>query len=327
MELDPKKFAELLVKIEAEGDQFLLARNQMVENDKERNANREALTALRKIARTTKTSVPSPFDSMMKDVHESSTKPLVQEVCSTCGSHDSSEPTWMVLPGADLFAAVPFHAVHTMLEKDEVRMEFESKKLQSLVKEKALFMSELGALADSIPPGVIRSLVALEDKPLVKISTSSLIHSNPQQSPMNSHLFRVICVLHSIIALTSGTLMMFYTEKASIFGHGSDIANKLKGSTPHDELLIQISQSFSGLLLFAIGLVLFMVSFVKDRDFHSFFAGGSVVLYLLMALWRVMFECRIEDLAFECPKQALGDIALAVSWVFFLVYTWREKYD
>ncbi|CAN8269305.1 unnamed protein product [Cochlearia groenlandica] len=169
MDLEPKKFAQLLNKIEAEADEFLLARNQIVENDKERNANREALTALRKIARTTKTSVRSPFDSMMKDIHNSSsTKPLVREVCSTCGSHDSSEPTWMLLPGADLFAAIPFHAVHTILEKDEERMEFESKKLQSLVKEKALFISELGALADSISPGVIRSLVALKDKPLVK---------------------------------------------------------------------------------------------------------------------------------------------------------------
>ncbi|XP_010479836.1 PREDICTED: uncharacterized protein LOC104758640 [Camelina sativa] len=144
---------------------------------------------------------------------------------------------------------------------------------------------------------------------------------------MNPSLFRVICILHSVIALTSGTLMMFYTDKASIFGPGSEIASKLKGSTPHDELLIQISQSFSGLLLFAIGLVLFMVSFVKDREFHSFFARGSVVLYVLMAMWRVLFEWKIEDLAYEWPKQALGDIALAVSWVFFLVYSWREKYD
>ncbi|CAE6233486.1 unnamed protein product [Arabidopsis arenosa] len=124
MELDPKKFAELLDKIEAEADEFLLARNQMVENDKERNVNREALTALRKRARTTKTSVLSPFDSMMKDIHGSSTKPLVLEVCSTCGSHDSSEPTWMMLQGADLFAAIPFHAVHTMLEKSFILFTF-----------------------------------------------------------------------------------------------------------------------------------------------------------------------------------------------------------
>ncbi|CAL9215258.1 unnamed protein product [Arabidopsis halleri] len=130
MELDPKKFAELLDKIEAEADEFPLARNQMVENDKERNVNREALTTLRKRARTTKTSVLSPFDSMMKDIHGSSTKPLVQEICSTCGSHDSSEPTWMMLPRADLFAAIPFlmqgifHAVHTMLEKSFILFTF-----------------------------------------------------------------------------------------------------------------------------------------------------------------------------------------------------------
>ncbi|KAG5392115.1 hypothetical protein IGI04_022078 [Brassica rapa subsp. trilocularis] len=33
-----------------------------------------------------------------------------------------------------------------------------------LVKEKTLFLSELGALAESVPPGVIRSLVKLKDK-------------------------------------------------------------------------------------------------------------------------------------------------------------------
>ncbi|KAG2304887.1 hypothetical protein Bca52824_033538 [Brassica carinata] len=162
MELDPKKIIEVLEKYEAEADQIFLIRRQMVENDRGRNANREALTALSKKDRTTRTSVPSPFDSMMKNTQG---KPMVQEVCSTCGSHDSSETTWMMLPGADLFVAVPFHAVHTMLEKDEEKIGFESKKLQSLLKEKTLFLSELGALADSIPPGVIRSLVALKDKP------------------------------------------------------------------------------------------------------------------------------------------------------------------
>ncbi|KAF3549018.1 hypothetical protein DY000_02001757 [Brassica cretica] len=155
---DPKKVVEVYERYEAVGDQFLLVRNQMVENDRERNANREALTALRKKAKTTKTRIPSPFNSMMKDAHGSSTKALVQEVCSTCGSHDSTEPTWMMLPGTDIFAAVPFHVVHTMLEKHEKRMEFESKKLQSLLKEKTLLLSELGALVDSVPPSVIRKL-------------------------------------------------------------------------------------------------------------------------------------------------------------------------
>ena len=47
-------------------------------------------------------------------------------------------------------------------------MEFESKKLQSLLKEKTLLLSELGALADSVPPSVIRSLITLKDQPSVR---------------------------------------------------------------------------------------------------------------------------------------------------------------
>ncbi|ESQ33576.1 hypothetical protein EUTSA_v10009921mg, partial [Eutrema salsugineum] len=157
IELDPKKYVELPEKIEAEADEVLVALYQMVENDRKRNVNREALTALTKKARTTKTSVPSPFNSMMKDVRGSSTEqPMVKEVCSICGSHGST----------DLFAAVSFHVVHTSLKQKKIK--FEATKLQSLMKEKTLCLSELVALGDSIPPGIIRSLVTLEDKPKVK---------------------------------------------------------------------------------------------------------------------------------------------------------------
>lgn len=94
----------------------VLANLQLVENDKLRNGNREALTALRKRARTTKSSVPSPFESIMKGVSGHGSRPLVQEVCTTCGNHDSFEQTWMMFPGTDMFAGIPFHAAHTVLE-------------------------------------------------------------------------------------------------------------------------------------------------------------------------------------------------------------------
>ena len=81
-----------------------------------RNGNREALTALRKRARTTKTSVPSPFESIMRDIGGPESKPLVKEVCTTCGNHDSNERTWMMFPGTDLIGRIPFHAAHTILE-------------------------------------------------------------------------------------------------------------------------------------------------------------------------------------------------------------------
>ncbi|KAI3427565.1 uncharacterized protein J3R85_009396 [Psidium guajava] len=136
---------------------------------------------------------------------------------------------------------------------------------------------------------------------------------------MASPGFFLICVLHSLVALTSGALMMFYSPEIS--------AIKSQGSTPRDQLLIRTSDSFSGLLLIAIGSLLLMVAFVKDREFQSFFAKGCVVLHVGMAVWRFCFERKVEELVGEWPKQIVGDIALAVSWVFFLVYSWREKYD
>ncbi|XP_019432307.1 PREDICTED: uncharacterized protein LOC109339344 [Lupinus angustifolius] len=143
----------------------------------------------------------------------------------------------------------------------------------------------------------------------------------------SSSAFFVICILHSIIAMTSGSLMMFYMKEVYTFGHGVETATNLLGSTPHDQLLIKTSDSFSGLLLLAIGFLLFMVSFVKDRDFQPFFAKGCMLLHVFMVMWRIYFERKVEDLAWDCLRQTVGDVLLALSWVFFLLYSWREKYD
>ncbi|KVH93039.1 hypothetical protein Ccrd_004903 [Cynara cardunculus var. scolymus] len=134
-------------------------------------------------------------------------------------------------------------------------------------------------------------------------------------------------MLHSLVALTSGTFMMFYSPQVFAFSHGSETASKLLGSTPRDQLLIQTSDSFSGLLLFAVGFLLFMVAFVKDRDFQSFFAKGCVVLHIAMGIWRIYFERKLEDLGRDWLRLVVGDFVLAISWVLFLVYSWREKYD
>lgn len=159
-----KQFQQRLTELETEAEHLILGRRQLVENDKERNANREALTALRKRAQTTKTSVPSPFESIMKDIGGPGLRPLVKEVCSTCGSHDANELTWMMFPGTDLFAKIPFHAAHTILEADQAQMNYNEKKLQSYVKEKSFSISETGALSDKLSPAVLRSLVTLTDK-------------------------------------------------------------------------------------------------------------------------------------------------------------------
>ncbi|XP_047314992.1 uncharacterized protein LOC124918950 [Impatiens glandulifera] len=156
---------ERFFEVEIEAEKLLLARHQLVENDRLRNANREALTALRKRARTTTTSVPSPFESIMREIEGSVSTPLVKEVCSTCGNHDSMEKTWLMFPGTDVFAKIPFHAAHTILDQDQSCLDLDSRKLQSIVKEKSFLISDKGAIADKISPGVFKSLVTLTDKP------------------------------------------------------------------------------------------------------------------------------------------------------------------
>ncbi|KAI5386173.1 hypothetical protein KIW84_072654 [Lathyrus oleraceus] len=70
-----------------------------------------------------------------------------------------------MFPGTDLFVGIPFHFAHTILETDQAQLDFEAKKLHSIVKEKSLIISDTGALADKISPGVLKSLVTLNDKP------------------------------------------------------------------------------------------------------------------------------------------------------------------
>ncbi|XP_076920921.1 uncharacterized protein LOC143582180 [Bidens hawaiensis] len=157
-----KQFQEKLIEIETEAENLLLARHQLVENDRTRNGNREALSALRKRARTMKTSVFSPFELVMKEIDKS--RSFVKEICATCGNHESKEKTWMMFSGTDVDARVPFHAAHTILEKDQTRLDYDVKKLRSYVKEKSFLISEQGVLADKIGPGVLKSLVTLQDR-------------------------------------------------------------------------------------------------------------------------------------------------------------------
>ncbi|KAH6778434.1 transmembrane protein [Perilla frutescens var. hirtella] len=139
--------------------------------------------------------------------------------------------------------------------------------------------------------------------------------------------FFIICAVHSVVAITCGSLLMFCSEEMVVLSHGREQASKLIGSTAHDQLLIRTSDSFSGLLLTAVGVLVLMVAFVKDREFQSFFAKGCVFLHLMMAIWRLSFEREILLLAHDCLRLLLADFAFGLSWLFFLVCSWTEMYD
>eukprot|EP00249_Psilotum_nudum_P009111 c21716_g1_i1 orf=185-616(+) len=139
--------------------------------------------------------------------------------------------------------------------------------------------------------------------------------------------FRLICLLHAAVDIAAGSLMMFYLREGGPFGQRIDVTGKILGSKPHDHLLIRTSEALVGMCFVNIGLMLFMVSFAKDREFQNFFVKGCVIIHALMALWRLYFEQGVEDLAWAWPRQVVGDVLLGMSWMFFFVWSWREKYD
>lgn len=89
----------------------LFAHAQLVDSDRLRNSNREALTALRKIAKTSQSSVPELGNNL-----ESSLKDRNGKECRTCGNYDQSEPVWFLCSGSDFFLNMPFHQAHLKLE-------------------------------------------------------------------------------------------------------------------------------------------------------------------------------------------------------------------
>ncbi|KAI5084504.1 hypothetical protein GOP47_0001248 [Adiantum capillus-veneris] len=153
-----QKLQQDLSIVEYEAEVLLLARQELVESDKARNGNREALTALRKIARTSQTSVPMLDNGTTESVKED---PAAE--CRTCGDYDGSEPLWFLGAGGDFFVSLPFHGAHLKLEAEQKQLDITVNKLQSKVKEKTLSLSEKGALADKIGPSILKSMVTLKD--------------------------------------------------------------------------------------------------------------------------------------------------------------------
>lgn len=137
-----------VAEVELCAEELLLARHELVQCDKARNGNREALTAMRKQAKTSRSSVVSSSDA---------------DQCRTCGDYDGSTPVWYMCSGSDVFLRRPFHGVHSQLELEQATLESRVKSLQGVVKEKTLHLSNLGALADRIAPGLVKSLVTLKD--------------------------------------------------------------------------------------------------------------------------------------------------------------------
>lgn len=132
---DAAELVARMTKAERLGEEVLTERAQMVELDRRRNANREALAALRKADRD-----------------------AAGQHASSGSSSSSSMKHWVCL--GDVFMRQPHASARQMLEDDQKRIEAELEALRSGIKRKSSTLCELDpSIADG--SDVHRSFVSL----------------------------------------------------------------------------------------------------------------------------------------------------------------------
>eukprot|EP00245_Coleochaete_scutata_P013129 TRINITY_DN5242_c0_g3_i1.p2 TRINITY_DN5242_c0_g3~~TRINITY_DN5242_c0_g3_i1.p2 ORF type:complete len:165 (+),score=34.85 TRINITY_DN5242_c0_g3_i1:53-547(+) len=156
------KLQQSLQDVERVAEDLFLAKSKGVEYDRVRNSNREALTALRKLANTSTSSLLSASSPILDggQVPRQVSKP---DSCRVCGSYDGGAPTWILGPSTDCFIRIPFHDAHSFLESEQEQVEADIASTRAEVKEKTLLLSDKGGLPDSAGPGLVNALINLKD--------------------------------------------------------------------------------------------------------------------------------------------------------------------
>eukprot|EP00271_Cylindrocystis_brebissonii_P006666 TRINITY_DN19431_c0_g2_i1.p2 TRINITY_DN19431_c0_g2~~TRINITY_DN19431_c0_g2_i1.p2 ORF type:complete len:182 (-),score=62.32 TRINITY_DN19431_c0_g2_i1:999-1544(-) len=166
MDAEVDSLKEELSKVEAIAENLLLAKRELVDFDRQRNGNREALTALRKAVKKAEEEfgrplikeVPSPLQR--PDGRPGSSWPH----CPTCGDSASSFPVWLAFPGVQSFVRVPVSVAQQQIERAQVQVEGSLNSRRSAVKLRTLELEERGALAGSgVGPQLLKAMVNLKD--------------------------------------------------------------------------------------------------------------------------------------------------------------------
>ncbi|KAH7298482.1 hypothetical protein KP509_25G045900 [Ceratopteris richardii] len=140
--------------------------------------------------------------------------------------------------------------------------------------------------------------------------------------PSRGSDFLVMCLLHSGIAILVGMHIVFNPGAESMWirfpSHVSSSFQDVFNSGAEamwSGASFRANEALIGVLFLVIGLLLFTVAFVKDLDFHCFFAKGCMLAYGLIVLRSLWCQNKIT----VGPWTFLGPLFLGASWVVFLL--------
>ncbi|CAF0891296.1 unnamed protein product [Rotaria sp. Silwood1] len=139
-------------------------------------------------------------------------------------------------------------------------------------------------------------------------------------------LFRIVCLFHAFINVFMGSFMVLSVSTLARLAHGEEVTKKLH-LTDEDEKsqLIQTSESLVGMMLIFIAILLYMVSHVEQIEFQRYFSKGCILIHLLLAMWRIFVEARVQTLHKDVKGQILTDLIFAATWVIVLFFTRHQS--
>ncbi|CAI7892376.1 unnamed protein product [Closterium sp. NIES-53] len=185
MEEGMVQLQQRLRSAEAKAEEVLLVKQELVDLDRQRNAGREAITALKKHARgaaarragARKEGGPGG-GAAGEGVSAESHRPLVIPLpavpcgmsdsvggseCAVCGAVGQKERVWVAMGGGEMFVRMPLHHAHVHVKRGIQCMDEQMEEGREKQKAAVRQLTEEGGLAGRVGEGIVHALTTLKD--------------------------------------------------------------------------------------------------------------------------------------------------------------------
>lgn len=130
--------------------------------------------------------------------------------------------------------------------------------------------------------------------------------------------FAYLCRVHAGLDVLAGAAILFnwnLINKKPL----DNTARELFSEKSDDKITVRASESLVGLLLVDVGLLLGLLSYTDNAQLKTLTCKTAVGIHGLMIGWRLWFQHQIMPVNVDFGKQVLGDLAMAATWILYLV--------
>ncbi|GJP41607.1 hypothetical protein CLOM_g1261 [Closterium sp. NIES-68] len=180
MEAGMAQLQQRLRSAEAKAEEVLLLKQELVDLDRQRNAGREAITALKKHARgaAARRAGGAGEGGTVGGGSEEAQRPLVTPLpsvakgasglagsaeCAVCGAVGQKERVWVAMGGGEMFVRMPLHHAHVHVKRAGDLIDGQMAAARERQKAVVRRLAEEGGLAGRVGESMVRALTTLKD--------------------------------------------------------------------------------------------------------------------------------------------------------------------